>query len=160
MTEPQVILRPVRDADEELVRSARQSLAADDFDFAVGWKPNMTWTTYVDLLDEYRRARQLRPDDGFYAWRTSQVLYARGLAESGEQRRESLRAAAQEVEHAVAALPLDGRVQTTAAQIHWAAVHVTTLSSPVAENTSDWHWATFALLDSQKASPEQLHWKE
>lgn len=59
MAEAQLILRPVRDADEELVRAAQHSLAADDFDFAVGWQQDMAWATYVDLLDEFRRARQL-----------------------------------------------------------------------------------------------------
>jgi predicted acetyltransferase len=59
MTEPQLILRPVRYADEELVRAAQQLLAADDFEFAIGWQPDMAWTTYVDLLDEFRRAREL-----------------------------------------------------------------------------------------------------
>jgi len=58
MAEAQLILRPVRSADEELVRAARQSLEADDFDFAVGWQQGMAWATYVNLLDEFRRARQ------------------------------------------------------------------------------------------------------
>ena len=32
-------------------------------------------------LEAYQRARELSPDDGFYAWRTSQVLFARGLSQ-------------------------------------------------------------------------------
>jgi len=59
MTEAQLILRPVRSEDEDLVRAAQRSLAVDEFDFAVGWQPEMDWATYVDLLDEFRRARQL-----------------------------------------------------------------------------------------------------
>ncbi len=59
MTMDALILRPVRHADEESVRDAQRELAADDFDFAVGWQEGMTWTEYVDLLDRTRRARQL-----------------------------------------------------------------------------------------------------
>ena len=59
MAEAQLTLRPVRRADEELVRAAQHSLAADDFDFVVGWHHDMDWATYVDRLDEFRRARQL-----------------------------------------------------------------------------------------------------
>jgi predicted acetyltransferase len=59
MAESQLILRPVRHADEEFVRAAQHSLAADDFDFAVGWQRGMAWARYVDMLDEFRRARQL-----------------------------------------------------------------------------------------------------
>ncbi len=59
MAEAQLILRPVRNDDEDMVRSAQRSLADDDFEFAVGWQPDMAWGTYVDRLDEFRRARQL-----------------------------------------------------------------------------------------------------
>ncbi|WP_395159805.1 GNAT family N-acetyltransferase [Ilumatobacter sp.] len=59
MAEAQLTLRPVRHDDEEVVRAARRSLATNDFDFAVGWQPDMAWTTYIDRLDEFRRARQL-----------------------------------------------------------------------------------------------------
>lgn len=59
MAEAQLILRPVRDADEEVIRAAQQSLAIDDFEFAVGWEEGMAWASYVNRLDEFRRARQL-----------------------------------------------------------------------------------------------------
>jgi predicted acetyltransferase len=59
MTDTQLILRPVRGTDEEMVQAAQHSLAADDFEFALGWQPDMAWATYVDLLDEFRRARRL-----------------------------------------------------------------------------------------------------
>lgn len=59
MAGAQLILRPVRYADEEVVRTARRALMADDFEFAVGWDPDTAWSDYVDLLDEFRRARQL-----------------------------------------------------------------------------------------------------
>jgi len=54
-----LILRPVRASDEATVRAARVSLAADDFDFAVGWAPDISWSEYVELLDDVRRAREL-----------------------------------------------------------------------------------------------------
>jgi predicted acetyltransferase len=42
-----------------VVRAASVMLAADDFDFAVGWAPDITWSEYLDLLDDVRRAREL-----------------------------------------------------------------------------------------------------
>ena len=59
MAEVQLILRPVRYEDEDVVRAAQRFLAVDDFDFAVGWQPGMAWATYVEVLDELRRARRL-----------------------------------------------------------------------------------------------------
>jgi predicted acetyltransferase len=59
VTAAQLILRPVRLSDEESVRAAQQSLTADEFEFALGWRKGMTWASYVNMLDEFRRARQL-----------------------------------------------------------------------------------------------------
>ena len=59
MAAAQLILRPARVSDEAVVRTANVALAADDFDFAVGWAPDVSWSEYIDLLDEVRRARAL-----------------------------------------------------------------------------------------------------
>ena len=63
MAEAQLILRPVRSEDEDLVRAAQRSLAVADFDFAVGWQPEMNWATYDDLL-----VKGTRPKSFARAW--------------------------------------------------------------------------------------------
>jgi predicted acetyltransferase len=49
----------VRLSDEQIVQSAQNSLAADDFDFVIGYGTETPWSAYVDLLDTHRRAKQL-----------------------------------------------------------------------------------------------------
>lgn len=43
------------------MRTAQQELAADDFEFAIGLRPETPWDEYVDRLDRYRRAVDLPP---------------------------------------------------------------------------------------------------
>ena len=52
-------LRPVRHSDEGVVRSAHRELEADAFDFAIGLRPDTSWSAYVEQLDLVRRATQL-----------------------------------------------------------------------------------------------------
>lgn len=52
-------LRPVRLTDEALVRAAHDELLADDFEFAIGLRPDTPWSTYVEELEHRRRATRL-----------------------------------------------------------------------------------------------------
>ena len=52
-------LRPVRLSDEPLVRSAHRELGVEDFDFAIGLRPDTSWSDYVEQLDLVRRATHL-----------------------------------------------------------------------------------------------------
>ncbi|MFI6367978.1 GNAT family N-acetyltransferase [Nocardia sp. NPDC050630] len=55
-----VILRSPRMGDEKVVRAAHQVMAAEDgFDFALGLEPAMDWKQYLDVLEDYRRGRNL-----------------------------------------------------------------------------------------------------
>ena len=55
-------LRPLRPEDEAAVIAAQRVMAeADDFGFALGYQPGMSWTAYLDQLDERRRGVAL-PD--------------------------------------------------------------------------------------------------
>ena len=59
VTRSNLLLRPVRLSDEEQVRSAQQDLSADNFEFAIGLRPETSWPEYVEQLDLSRRATQL-----------------------------------------------------------------------------------------------------
>ena len=59
MSAPDLRLRPVRRSDEGVVRSAHRELEADAFDFAIGLRPDTSWSAYVEQLDLVRRATQL-----------------------------------------------------------------------------------------------------
>ena len=52
-------LRPVRLSDEARVRSAHRELSVEAFDFAIGLRPDTSWTEYVEQLDVVRHATQL-----------------------------------------------------------------------------------------------------
>ena len=52
-------LHPVRLSDEDVVRSAHGELEADAFDFAIGLRPDTSWSAYVEQLDLVRRATKL-----------------------------------------------------------------------------------------------------
>lgn len=59
---PDLRLRPVRLGDEVVVRAGQDAMVADDFVFALGLEPEMTFQDYVAELDLHRRGLQLRPD--------------------------------------------------------------------------------------------------
>jgi predicted acetyltransferase len=52
-------LRPVRLSDEQVVRSAHRELGVEAFDFAIGLRPDTSWSAYVEQLDLVRRATHL-----------------------------------------------------------------------------------------------------
>ncbi|MFE9328540.1 GNAT family N-acetyltransferase [Nocardia sp. NPDC052278] len=55
-----VTLRSPRSCDEQVVRAAHQVMAVEDgFDFALGLQPAMDWKQYLDVLEDYRRGRNL-----------------------------------------------------------------------------------------------------
>ncbi len=54
-------LRPVTEADEDVVLHAHEVLVGDGFKFAGGYGPEMAWRDYVALLDDQRRAQKLPP---------------------------------------------------------------------------------------------------
>ncbi|MCM6774474.1 GNAT family N-acetyltransferase [Nocardia sp. CDC159] len=55
-------LRPLREPDEQAVRAAHESIRQhDEFDFALGLRPGMSWSQYLQALDDYRRGVNL-PD--------------------------------------------------------------------------------------------------
>lgn len=59
VTRSDLRLRPVLLSDEEQVRSAHDDLSADNFEFAIGLRPDTSWPEYVEQLESFRRAAQL-----------------------------------------------------------------------------------------------------
>ena len=49
-------LRPLRPADETAVRAAHETMAREDFTFALGLGPGIAWSAYLTMLDDHRRA--------------------------------------------------------------------------------------------------------
>ena len=62
VTTGQLRLRPVRVDDEAVVAAAQQAMAADDFEFALGWEPDRPFATYVESLRQWQRGLDL-PED-------------------------------------------------------------------------------------------------
>lgn len=57
-----VHLRPLQDRDEQVVRAAHKAMARDDdFTFALGLTPEMSWPQYLAALDDYRHGINLPP---------------------------------------------------------------------------------------------------
>jgi predicted acetyltransferase len=52
-------LRPLRDTDEAVVRAAQATMAADDFEFALGLRPDEPWHGYLDRLANRQRGQDL-----------------------------------------------------------------------------------------------------
>ena len=52
-------LRPLQEADEPAVLQARSELAADAFDFALGYEEGMSWDAYLRRLRDERAGRGL-----------------------------------------------------------------------------------------------------
>lgn len=55
-------LRPVRHADEAAVRSGQDAMVDDDFVFALGLEPEMTFADYVGWLELQRRGLEVPAD--------------------------------------------------------------------------------------------------
>lgn len=55
-------LRPLRPADETAVRAAQETMAREDFTFALGLEPGMEWSAYLTMLGDHRRGLNL-PDE-------------------------------------------------------------------------------------------------
>ncbi len=52
-------LRPLQEGDEPAVLQARSELAADGFDFALGYQDGMSWGAYLERLCDERAGRGL-----------------------------------------------------------------------------------------------------
>ena len=59
VSEPRVVLRPVRVSDENVVLAAQRALLAEGFNFIVGYRDGMPWSEFVAFLDEQRRGGEL-----------------------------------------------------------------------------------------------------
>ena len=55
-------LRPLRPADEGTFRAAHAAMAAENFEFGLGYVPTMPWPDYLERLDRTRHGIDL-PDD-------------------------------------------------------------------------------------------------
>jgi predicted acetyltransferase len=48
-------LRPLRPGDEAAFRAAHEAMAADGFEFGLGYEAGMPWSAYLEALDSQRR---------------------------------------------------------------------------------------------------------
>lgn len=56
-----VTLRYLAATDEPVIAVAQQELAAEGFEFLLGYRPGKPWEQYLDELDRERRGQDLRP---------------------------------------------------------------------------------------------------
>ncbi len=66
-------LRRLTDQDEEVCLAAQKLLAADAFTFALGYRQDMPWTTYLDRLDDIEKGQKLAHDEVPATFRVAEV---------------------------------------------------------------------------------------
>lgn len=55
-------LRPLEPGDEQVVLAAHEALTTEGFEFAMAWRPGMTWPEFLRFHEDYRRGRNLLAD--------------------------------------------------------------------------------------------------
>src|SRR4051794_10992722 len=61
MCDLRVRLRPLRHSDEQVARQAHAELAADDFQFLLGWDEDSAWEEYVNAKHAHASGNELPP---------------------------------------------------------------------------------------------------